>query len=96
MDDNLHPKSCENRRFTIAKFPNMIVKLIHQMWDVMVSMIAIEKDNKMVTTSKGAQIDVEGSSMIRVPKKTIKNDNKGKRGEDDWQLRHEEMSKRPC
>jgi hypothetical protein len=35
-------------------------------------MIVIEKDNKMVTIFKASQIDVEGSSMIRVPKKQKK------------------------
>jgi hypothetical protein len=35
-------------------------------------MIVIKKDNKMVTTSKGAQTNVEGSSMIRAPKKQKK------------------------
>ncbi len=42
------------------------------MWDEMVIMIIIEKDNIMVTTSKRAQIDVEGSSVIRAPKKQKK------------------------
>ncbi len=35
----------------------------------MVTMIIIKKDNKMVTTSKMAQINVEGSLVIRAPKK---------------------------
>jgi hypothetical protein len=30
------------------------------MWDEMVIVIFIEKDNKMVTTSKAVQIDIEG------------------------------------
>jgi hypothetical protein len=32
-------------------------------------MIVIEKDNKMVTIFKAIQIDIEGSLVIRVPKK---------------------------
>jgi AICAR transformylase/IMP cyclohydrolase PurH len=32
-------------------------------------MIVIEKDNRMVTIFKVSQIDVDGSSMIRAPKK---------------------------
>jgi hypothetical protein len=35
-------------------------------------MIVIKKDNRMVTTSKTIQINVEGSSMIGVPKKQKK------------------------
>ncbi len=69
MDNNLHPKSCKRPRFKVAKFPNRTTRLIHQMWDEMVTMIVIEMDNKMVTIFKVFQIDVEGSSMIRVPKK---------------------------
>ncbi len=42
------------------------------MWDEMVTMIVIEKDNRMVTTFETIQINVEGSSMIRVPKKQKK------------------------
>jgi hypothetical protein len=68
-DDNLHPKSCEKGKFKVAKFSNRITKLIHQMWDEMVTMIIIEKENRMVITFEVAQIDVEGSSAIRVPKK---------------------------
>jgi hypothetical protein len=69
MDDILHLKSCERGKFKVAKFPNRTTKLIHQMWDKMVTMIIIKKDNKMVTTSKMAQINVEGSLVIRAPKK---------------------------
>ncbi len=68
MDDSLHPKSYERGRFSIAKFPNRITMLIHQMWDEMVTMIVIKKDNIMVTTFEGAQIDVEGSLVIRASK----------------------------
>ncbi len=39
------------------------------MWDEMVTMIIIEKENRMVITFEVAQIDVEGSSAIKVPKK---------------------------
>jgi len=67
MDNNLHLKSCEKRKFKVAKFSNRITKLIHQMWDEMVTMIIIEKKNRVVTTFEVAQIDVEGSSVIRVP-----------------------------
>ncbi len=42
------------------------------MWDEVVTMIVIKKDNIMVVTSKVAQRDVEGSLMIRVPKKQKK------------------------
>jgi hypothetical protein len=69
MDNNLHPKSYETKRFRVTKFFNMTTRLIHQMWDEMVTMIVIKKDNRMVTTSKGAQTNVEGSSIIKAPKK---------------------------
>jgi hypothetical protein len=69
MDDSLHPKSCERGKFKVAKCPNRTTKLIHQMWDKMVIVIIIKKDNKMVTTSKATQINVEGSLVIRAPKK---------------------------
>jgi hypothetical protein len=69
MDNSLHPKSCEKRKFKVAKFLNRIAKLIHQMWDKLVIMIVIKKDNKMVTTSTATQTNVEGSSVIRAPKK---------------------------
>ncbi len=36
------------------------------------TVIVIKKDDKMATTVEGAQIDVEGSSMIRAPKKQKK------------------------
>jgi len=39
------------------------------MWDKMVTMIIIKKDNRMVTTSKATQINVEGSLVITAPKK---------------------------
>jgi hypothetical protein len=83
MDDNLHPNSCERGKFRVAKLPNRIVRLMHQMWDEMVIMIVIKKDNRMVTTFKGAQTYVEGSLMIRAPKKKKKGDNRGKKGKDD-------------
>jgi hypothetical protein len=38
------------------------------MWDEMVTVIVIEKDNKMVTTFEVAQTNVEGSLVIKVPK----------------------------
>ncbi len=50
MDDSLHVKSCERGKFKVAKFPNRTIRLIHHMWDKMVTMIVIKKDNKMVTT----------------------------------------------
>ncbi len=62
-------KSCERGKFKVAKFLNRTTRLIHQMWDEMVTMIVIEKDNKMVTTFEAAQIDIEGSLTIRPPKK---------------------------
>jgi len=69
MDNNLHLKSYETKRFRVTKFLNMTRRLIHQMWDEMVTMIVLKKDNRMVTTFKGAQTNVEGSSIIRAPKK---------------------------
>jgi hypothetical protein len=72
MDDNLHSKSCERRKFKVANFPNRTTKLIHQMWDEMVIMIVIEKDNRMVITFEIVQNNVEGSLMIRAPKKKKK------------------------
>jgi hypothetical protein len=39
------------------------------MWDEMATMIVIKKDNKMVTTFETIQTNVEGSLVIRVPKK---------------------------
>ncbi len=42
------------------------------MWDKMVIMIVIDKDNKMVTTFEMTQTNVESSSMIRAPKKQKK------------------------
>jgi hypothetical protein len=67
MDDNLDSKSCERGKIRVAKFPNRTTKLIHQMWNEMVTVIVIEKDNRMVTTSKVVQTDVEGSLVIRAP-----------------------------
>jgi len=60
------------RKFKVTNFLNRIVKLIHQMWDEMVIVIIIEKDNRMVTTFEVVQIDVEGSSVIKAPKKKKK------------------------
>jgi hypothetical protein len=42
------------------------------MWDEMVTVIIIKKENRMVTTFEAIQIDVEGSLVIRAPKKQIK------------------------
>jgi hypothetical protein len=42
------------------------------MWDEMVTVIIIKKENKMVTTFEAIQIDVEGSLVIKAPKKQIK------------------------
>jgi hypothetical protein len=42
------------------------------MWDKMVTVIIIKKDNRMVTTFKVVQTNVEGSSVIRAPKKQKK------------------------
>jgi hypothetical protein len=69
MEDNLHPKSYERGRFRVTKFFNRTTRLIHQMWDEMLTMIVIKKDNKMATTFEGAQTDVEGSLVIKAPKK---------------------------
>ncbi len=69
MDDSLHPKNYERGMFKVAKFPNTTSKLIHQMWDEMVTMIVIKKDNRMVIIFKAMQIDIEGSLVIRAPKK---------------------------
>jgi hypothetical protein len=38
----------------------------------MVTVIIIKKENRMVTTFEAIQIDVEGSLVIRAPKKQIK------------------------
>jgi hypothetical protein len=38
----------------------------------MVTVIAIQKDNRMATTSEATQIDIEGFPMIRAPKKQKK------------------------
>jgi hypothetical protein len=69
MDDSLHSKSCERRKFRVTIFLNRTTKLIHQMWDEMVIMIVSEKDNRLVTTFETVQTNVEGSLVIRVPKK---------------------------
>jgi hypothetical protein len=54
------------------------------MWDKMVTMIVIKKDNKMEINFEAAQTYVEGSSMVKAPKKQKKGgDNGGKKGEDD-------------
>jgi hypothetical protein len=50
MDDNFHLKSCERKMFKVIKFLNRIARLIHQMWDEMMIVIVVEKDNKMATT----------------------------------------------
>ncbi len=42
------------------------------MWDKMVTMIVIKKDNKMETNFEATQIDVEGSSMVKAPNKQKK------------------------
>jgi hypothetical protein len=39
------------------------------MWDKMVTMIVIKKDNRVASTSKVVQTNVEGSLVIRAPKK---------------------------
>ncbi len=84
MDDNLHPKSCERRKFRVAKFLNRTSKLIHQMWDKMVMVIVIKKDDKMVTTVEVTQTNLEGSLNKWAPKKKKKGgDNRGKKGEDN-------------
>jgi hypothetical protein len=72
MDNNLHLKNCEKERFKVAKFPNKTTRLLHQMWDKMVIVIVIEKDNKMATTFETLQIDVEGCLVIKAPKKRKK------------------------
>jgi hypothetical protein len=83
MDNSLHPSS-ERKRFKVMKFPNKTSRLIHQMWDEMVTMIVIKKDNIMEIISKMAQTNVEGSYVITVPKKQKKGgDNGGEKGEDN-------------
>jgi hypothetical protein len=72
MQDSLHLKSCEKGRFKVAKFPIRTTRLIHQMWDEMVTMIVIKKDNRMVTTFEAIQTNVEGFLVIRAPKKQKK------------------------
>jgi len=61
MDDSVHLKNCEKGKFKVAKFLNRTSKLVHQMWDEMVSMIVIKKDDKIVTTFEATQIDVDNS-----------------------------------
>ncbi len=51
------------------------------MWDEMVTMIVIKKDNSMVIIFEAVQIDVEGSSMIRAPKKQKKEETMEERKE---------------
>jgi hypothetical protein len=70
--DNQYPKICEKGKFKVAKFPNRTTKLIHQMWDEMVIVIIIKKDNKMVTTFEATQIDVKGSLVDRAFEKQKK------------------------
>ncbi len=54
------------------------------LWDEMVTMIVIKKDNKMAITSKAAKIDVEASLVIRAPKKNKKRrQQRGKKGDDN-------------
>ncbi len=66
------------------KFPNKTLRLIHQMWDEMVTMIVIKKDNIMEIISKTTQTNVEGSYVIRAPKKQKKGgDNGGEKGKDN-------------
>lgn len=54
------------------KFFNRIARLIHQMLDEMMTMIIIKKDNIMETIFEVVQIDVEGSFVIKAPKKQNK------------------------
>jgi L-lactate utilization protein LutC len=68
MNNSLPLKSYERRRFKVVKFHNRIVRLIHQMWDEMVTMIVVEKDTIMETISEMVQIDVEGSFVIELPR----------------------------
>jgi hypothetical protein len=59
-------------------------QIIHQMWDEMVIMLVIKKDNRMMTTSKVVQTNVEGSLVIRAPKNKYKGGhNRGKKRKDD-------------
>jgi L-lactate utilization protein LutC len=81
MDGNLHLRSSEKGRFKVTKFLNITTKLIHQMWDKMVTMIVIEKDNRMETISEVVQTYVEGSFMIRTPMEG--DDYGGEKGKDD-------------
>ncbi len=54
------------------------------MWDEMVIMLVIKKDNRMMTTSKVVQTNVEGSLVIRAPKNKYKGGhNRGKKRKDD-------------
>jgi len=69
MNNSLHLKSFERGRFRVTKFPNRTAKFIHQMCDEMVTMIVIEKDNKTETNFEVAQTYVEGSFLVRAPKK---------------------------
>ncbi len=72
MDDNLHLKSSKRGRVRVAKFLNGTTRLIHQMWDEMVTVIVIKKDNRMATIFETTQTNVEGSLVIRVHKKKKK------------------------
>jgi hypothetical protein len=62
----------KKKRFKVTKLFNKTVRLIHQMWDKMVTMIVIKKDNIMHTIFEVAQTNVESSSMIKAPKKQNK------------------------
>jgi hypothetical protein len=84
MDDNLHLRNYKKGKFSVTKFPNITTKLIHQMWDKMVTMIIIKKDNKMKIIFESVQTDLEGSFVIRTPKKQKKGDKYGgEKGKDD-------------
>jgi hypothetical protein len=81
MDYSLHMKNCERGQFKVAKFLNKTSKLVHQMWDEMVTMIVIENNIIIVTTFEAAQINVEVSLMIRAPKKQRKETTIGEKRE---------------
>jgi hypothetical protein len=72
MDDSLHPKSSKRGKFRVMKFPIKTLRLIHQMWDEMVTMIVIKKDNRMEIIFEATQTNVKGSYVIKVPKKQKK------------------------
>jgi hypothetical protein len=81
MDYSLHLKNCGRGKFKVAKFLNRTSKLVHQIWDEMVTVIVIENNIIIVTTFEATQINVEVLSVIRAPKKQGKETTIGEKRE---------------